>query len=256
LHVRKFSRAVEHPIRRQADADAVAADGSNRPARDLERQTDAAVDAAAVPVGAQVDDRVEELLDEVAVGGVQLDTVEAGIEREPCRGHIGLDGNGDVGLAHCAGWAVRLHAQGVGVHLARTDRGTRPQHLGTGRQVGHMRHPAAMHQLHEDLAALGVYGRRRGLPRVHLLRVVQPGDAGIAQAIGAGRGAFGDDQTGRRTLPVVGGHQRIRCVPGRRATAGHRRHHDAVGQMQGSCVEGVEQHRGIPGVGRSRSRHV
>jgi len=51
-------------------ADSDWADGGHRGACDLQRQTVATVVAAAVIVGAQVDQRVEELLDQIAVGAM------------------------------------------------------------------------------------------------------------------------------------------------------------------------------------------
>ena len=52
--------------------------GSADGADDLERETDAVFEAAAVLVGTVVGERGEELVEQIAVGGVDLDEVEAG----------------------------------------------------------------------------------------------------------------------------------------------------------------------------------
>ena len=81
---------------------------------DLAQEAGAVVKAAAVVVGAGVDQRREELVDEIAVGGVDFDEFEAGLEgadRRPAakawtmRGdafdgeRFGLDGFRGEGLA-------------------------------------------------------------------------------------------------------------------------------------------------------------
>ncbi len=242
LHLGERTGAVEHAVGREPHAHAVAADGGHRGARDLQRQAVAAFVAAAVAVGAQVDQRVEELLDQVAVGAMQLDAVEAGVHGELRGGHVFVDDLCEVVVGHRARRAVRLHAQRVGVHLTGAHGAAGPEYLGTGRQVGHMRYAAAVHELHEDLAVLCVDGRRGGLPRVRLRRVEQPGDAWVAQAVGAGRGALGDDQAGRRALAIVRGHQCIRRVLGCGPAACQWRHHHAVGELQRAGGKLVEQH--------------
>ena len=247
LHLRKLTRAVEHTVRREPDADTIAADGRDRGARNLQRQPVAGVDAAAVAIGPHIDQRVQELLDQVAVGAMELDTVEPGVQRQLRGGHVLLHGLRDVGFGHGAWRAVGLHAQRIGEHLAGARGRARPQHLGTGRQVGRVRHAAAVHELHEDLAAVlatvRVHGSRRRFPAIHLCRVVQPRNARVAQAVGAWRGALGDDQSCARALAVVRGHQGIWRVLGRGPAARHRRHHHAIGQMQRAGRERVEEHR-------------
>jgi hypothetical protein len=66
--------------RRQADAGAAAADGLGHGRHHFQQQAGAVLDAAAVVVGAVVGAGLEELVDQVAVGGVDLDAVEAGAD--------------------------------------------------------------------------------------------------------------------------------------------------------------------------------
>ena len=79
LHLGKRASAVEHAVGRKPDANPVVPDSSNRCARNLQRKAVAALVAAAVPIGTQVDQRIEELLDQVAVGAMQFNAIEARI---------------------------------------------------------------------------------------------------------------------------------------------------------------------------------
>lgn len=131
-------------------------------------------------------ERRELTRDQVAVCTVQFDPVEARIQRQLRGPRIFLDGVVEVGLGHRSRRTVRLHAQRIREHLAWGHGHAGPEHLGAGRQVGDMRHPAAVHQQHEDFAALGVDRSRHSFPSIHLGLVVQAGDARIAEAVGAG----------------------------------------------------------------------
>lgn len=75
----------------QADARAVGADGVDHGAGDFEREARAVLDAAAVRVGAHVADVLRELVDQVAVGRVDLDAVEARGDRVARRLRVVVD---------------------------------------------------------------------------------------------------------------------------------------------------------------------
>ena len=154
------------------------------------------MNAIAVGVAALVHTGVEKLLDQVAVGGVQFNAVKTGFDRQSCGLGIFFDRGGDVFVGHGARRAVRLHALCVGVHLARAGDWHGTNDLRACGQVGSMRHTAGVHQLQRDLSALGVHRISHQFPAPHLIRVEQAGDSRIAQTIGRGRGALGDDQTG------------------------------------------------------------
>ena len=151
-------------------------------------------------------------------------------------------GVGDVGRVHRPRGAVRLHALGVGIHLAGADGGRRPNDLRAGRQVRRMGHPARVHQLHEDLSALGVDRVGDSLPSAHLGFIEEARDARVAEAVGRRRGALGDDQAGRRALAVVLGHQGVGRVGIDGAAARHRRHDGAVGELNRGRHERFEEH--------------
>src|SRR5690606_30920326 len=121
-------------VGRNAHGDAVGADAGGGAAGGLEGEAGAAFDGAAPAVVAAVGGGVEELVDEVAVGAVQLDAVEAGFEGEG--GGVLELGQGllDVGLGHGLGDGVRLRALLDGEHLAGGGDGGGGQDAGAGGQ--------------------------------------------------------------------------------------------------------------------------
>ena len=175
---------------------------------------------------------------------MQLHPVKGSLDGQTARLGEFLQGVRDLGLGHGLGFGVRLHALGIGPHLARAHTTDRTEHPGAGRQVGLVRHAAGVHELHHDLAALSVHGVGHQLPALNLLVVVEPGDAGIAQAIGRRRGALRDDEAGRGPLLVVGGHQGVGGGRLHGAAAGHGVHDGAVGQRERAQRKRFKQHEG------------
>src|SRR5207342_541372 len=82
-------QVVEGVEGRQADAHALAADGGDDRIDDLEHEATAVLAAATVFVFTSVALRVQELREQVAVGRVQLDAVDAGGDREFGGAHEG-----------------------------------------------------------------------------------------------------------------------------------------------------------------------
>jgi hypothetical protein len=74
--------AVEHAVGRQPDPDPVRTDGRDRGTGHLERKAIAAFDAVAVIVAAPIHIGIQELLDQIAIGGMQLDAIEARFDGE------------------------------------------------------------------------------------------------------------------------------------------------------------------------------
>src|SRR5271167_501206 len=73
-----LARAVGNAIGREPHADAIGAPDVDGSLRDLQEKAHAVLDSAAIAVGAQIAARLQKLLDQVAVGAMDLDPVEAG----------------------------------------------------------------------------------------------------------------------------------------------------------------------------------
>ena len=171
----------------------------------------------------------EELVQQVAVGGVQLDAVEAG--RDGALG--GVDELGDdagqlVGLER-ARLLVVLHAVGREDLALRGDR-----RGGDGPRAGDARvaDAAGVHELGDDLPAAGVDGVGDQAPAGDLLVGVQARGVRVALADRRGLRALGDDQAGAGALGVVLGDEGRRGLARARAVARQGRHDEAVGQGQ------------------------
>jgi hypothetical protein len=108
-----------------------------------------------------------------------------------------------------AGRGLVLHLLLVGPHLTFGGDGGGGHAFGTLGQVEGVEHAAGVHELDENVAAVVVYGLRDALPVGGLLLVEQAGNAGVAQAVGRGRHAFGDDEAGGGALAVVLSHQLV-----------------------------------------------
>ena len=217
------------------------ADGRGDRGRDLDDEACAALGRAAVGVGADVAAVREELLQQVAVGRVQLDAVEPRVDgaaggvdelRDDAGQLVGLEG---------ARLDEVLHAVGREDLAGGPDRG-RPDR----RQAGDRRvaDAAGVHELRDDRAAARVHGVGDQAPARDLLVGVQARRARVALADRGGLRALGDDQPGAGALGVVLGVQRGRDAAGAGAVARHRRHHEAVGELELAEAVGGEQVRG------------
>ena len=119
-------------------------------------------------------------MDQVAVGGVHLDAVEAGLDRVAGGADVLLDDGGDlVGLEGARG-RVRLLAVG-GDHLAGRGDGARRDDLLAAGVVG-VRDAAGVHELGDDAAAVGVHGVGDAAPAGELLVGVDAGGVQVALA--------------------------------------------------------------------------
>ena len=109
--VDNVAHVVEVAARREAHADAVGAPDAGDRLGDLEQEARAVDQAATVAVGAAVGAVAQKLVDQVAVGAVQLDAVEAGRLGEPgALLELGDDGR-DLVARQGAGRDERLRAR-------------------------------------------------------------------------------------------------------------------------------------------------
>ena len=243
LHLRVGRHVVEGAVGRKPDADLVLADRVAHRLGHLEPKAGAVLDRTAIFVGALVGIGPDELLDQITIGAVKLDAVEAGGDGVLRRVDILLDRGLDVGRRHRVRGGVRLQPFGVGVHLTgRSDR-RRPHDLGAGGQIVRMADASGVHELNEDLGAAGVHCCGHLLPALDLGRREDAGNARIAEPVRRRRRSFGDDQAGAGALRVILHHQRVRHIVGR-ATARQRRHHQVILQRQWAqrCFRVQERH--------------
>ena len=185
---------------------------------------------------------VQELIDEVAVGTVDLHPVEARLDG--IGGGLGviLDQPGDLGFGQGAGHLVDqvAHAR----HSAFMGDGGGGQYLGIVEEgVGETAH---VPQLGEDLAAVGVHGAGYLLPSFDLLGAVEPRRVGVALAVRTDDGGFGDDEADVGAAAVVGGHLFGWHQSRARHAAGEGSHHETVREGE-SVVETVRLKQGIHG---------
>jgi hypothetical protein len=175
--------------------------------------------------------RLQELLDQIAVGAMDLDAVEAGLERVGGTFPKTLDHAGDLmGLERPRrfirrGLAFRRHRHQVrNGHRRRRHR----QHA-AGLERG-MRHPPDMPELEENQAAFGVHGIDDVPPAPDLRFRIDAGRAGIAASCRHDRRGLGDDQAARRgALAVIFTVQRPRGkARSFRPHPGQGRHCDAM----------------------------
>ena len=212
----------------------------DRPGR-LDQQPDPVLDRAAIIVVAQIGAVAQELVDQIAIGGVELDPVEAGRDRigggpgiiveqarylvQPKRPRLGirlppLIGMGLVGRGGGGGGDGRLAAEEAG-----------------------MDDPAHVPELAEDPPARLVHRLDDRLPRLPLLLGPDAGRIGPAEALAAHSGRLGDDQAGARALAIIFGHQLGRHMLAGGPAAGQRRHDDSVGAEHGAQLDRVEEGR-------------
>eukprot|EP01022_Parablepharisma_sp_SALTPOND_P021765 TRINITY_DN435_c1_g1_i1.p1 TRINITY_DN435_c1_g1~~TRINITY_DN435_c1_g1_i1.p1 ORF type:complete len:1304 (+),score=494.29 TRINITY_DN435_c1_g1_i1:15351-19262(+) len=232
----------------EADAHAFAGDHRGDRVHHFQQQTGAVLDAAAVGVGTQVGLVAQELVQQVAVGGVDLDTVEAGLDGQLRRRLVLRNDARQFGQFQRARGDEGLEA-GFGEGIAFRLDGRRGDRQGVLRlQVG-MGDAADVPQLQEDVAALGMHGVGHLLPGGDLGLVVDAGGEGIALALRRDLGGLGDDEAGAGALGVVLGSQFAGNVAGLRAAAGQRGHDDTILQLDGAQLYGFEQVAALAGDG-------
>ena len=215
---------------------------------DLLVEADAVARAAAVLVGALVRVRRPELVEQVAVGAVDLNGVKARLERADGGGHERVLDRDQLVGGELAGRRVGALAAVERQHLTLRRHGRRGDRtLGVVR-VAALVERAGVDELHADLRAGGMDGVDDELPGV-ALRVV--GEAGLEvvalRVLLIDVGGLDDDQpeAAGRELGVVVGHLLRGTAVIRRADTRHRRHRQAVLQLERAERGGLEQDRRI-----------
>ncbi|SVJ78982.1 Uncharacterised protein [Klebsiella pneumoniae] len=240
---------VDRAPGRQAQADALGTDRGDQRVDDLQQEPRAVLQATAIGIAASVAGAGEELVDQVAIGAMQFDQVEAGVERVACgadefvadpadvfQGHFPRRVGGRHGPA-----ALAIGDEHLGLGL---DRRGRDRRLAAGLQRA-MRHAPDMPELRGDQSAGGVHRLGDLAPAGQLRLAVDTGGVGVALAEAGNLRALADDQPGAGALRIVesvqGGRHVARLL---RPGAGHRRHDDAVAQGQVAYGERGEEQVG------------
>jgi hypothetical protein len=167
-----------------------------------------------------------ELIDEVAVGGVDLDTVETGLPRALRGPRVLFDRVGDVPPCHLPRPDV-CPFSGWRAGFADGRDGGRAQGRISILKI-RMRYATRVPQLQEDSSATLVDRIRHDLPAGDVRVRVDSRRSLPAVAPGGDRGSFGDDESGGCALRAILGHQRIRGPRRPCPAPRHRRHDDAA----------------------------
>jgi hypothetical protein len=188
--------------------------------------------------------RLQKLLDQVAVGSVNLDAVEAGSKRILRRLPIGVDNAGNLRRLERARRLVRhrLAVGGPGFQVCDRYRRRRDRQRAARLERG-MRHAPDMPELQKNDSAPGVNGVDHLAPARDLLLGIDAGHTGAAEPGFHHRRRFGDQQPARRrALRVILGVQRSRrergfCRPHPR----QRRQRETVLELIGTDLEPRKQ---------------
>ncbi|MNJ25274.1 hypothetical protein D3C77_197160 [compost metagenome] len=238
----RVERHVEQlPVRRDANPHPMGANPGNDRINHFKDKAQATFQRiGAIAIGAVIDQGVEELLDEVAVGAMDFNAIETGFNGV-VRG-LGkvFDHPGDF-LGGQRAWRrsgdkARFTLGGIAEgdcplgNLAGGTDGSLAVELDRG-----VRHAPHMPELGKHLAANAVNGVSDQLPALNLLRGVDPRIEQIALAFTGDRRAFRNDQAGRATLGVMQRHLLGGDVL-RRPRTGHRGHDETVVQRQSGKV--------------------
>ena len=205
----------------------------------FQQQAGTVGNAAAVRTAAVVDAVAQKLLEQIGVGGVNLDTVETGLDG--AAGSVTVVGHhcGELVVAQGAGGGNRYEAvAGVGLGVGDPVGGGHGRRsVGQQRAMGNAAH---VPELDDDASAGSVHRVGDRTPGGDLLRRVDARRVEIALGHGADLTGFGNDQAGAGTLGVVLGHHRCGDAAGG-AVARQRSHDDAIGEGDVTDPDGIEQ---------------
>ena len=232
--------ALRFAIGRQPDADPVLAPYIDQRGQHFAQDPGAVFGAAAIFVFAQIGAVAQELVDQIAIGGVKLDPVEAGLLRILGRLAVILDDARDVldGGRSCL---FIVLAAFECVRVARRGRRAGGNRRIAAEEIG-MHQPAHVPHLQHDQPAFIVDRLSHLLPALDLFIAPDTGGGGPAQSFDADPRGFGDDQPGTCPLPVICRHHLV----GHRSRLGRtppreRCHENPVRGFEGTHGERLEQ---------------
>ena len=223
-------------------ADAAGAPDRNDRICHVEHQARAIFDRAAVAVGSLVAAVLQELIEQIAIGAVNLDAVETGRLRVlgalTKRLHHARQ---LLGLQRSRRRVGTLRAQQAHMSLRRDGAGRNGKRAAVIARVGDA---SDMPQLQQHPAACRVHGVGDLPPAVDLLLRPDARSMGIPDPHRRHRGRLGNDHARAGALRVIGAHQRVRNPPrSARPVPRQRRHEDAVRKAKIADSDGLEKGR-------------
>jgi len=203
---------------RDAHAGALSTNRSGHRVDDLEQEPHTALDAASISVRALVGAVAQELIDQIAVRAMYLDTVEAGGKRVPRSLRMLRDDAADLGCLKRAWRGNLLEAVCREGFCVRPNGGRRNRQDIAGLEGG-MGDAPDMPELEHHAAATSMDCTGYAFPACDLLGAVDARRADIALALGRDLGCFRDDKSGAGPLGVIQRAQRGGHVAGARAAS-------------------------------------
>src|SRR5215469_5155860 len=241
------SDVVLHVLRRDAQAGAFGTNRGGHRVDNLEQEPYTVLDAASISVRALVGTVAQELIDQISVRAMYLDTVEAGRKRVPRSLRILRNDAGDLGRLKRA-WRGDLLKAVCREGFCVRPNGGRRDRQGTARLEGGMGDAPDMPELGHHAAATGMDCTGHAFPACDLLGAVDTRRADIALALGRDLGCFRDDESGAGPLGVIQRAQRGGHVAGARPASSQGRQDYTVRQRVRSSFDGGEEiPRGVSG---------
>ena len=223
----------------QPDRNTVRAPHRDKPLQHLAHEAGAVLHRAAILIFAQIGIAAQKLINQIAVGAVELNPIETRRLGVFCGVAIIFDHAGNFRHTQCMGLLVRLASRWRMGMIRRSRCRSRNARL-AAEEIG-MNQPAHMPQLQDDPAASGVHCCGHQLPACNLRIGPDPRSRRPAKSFYADPGCFTDDQPGPGALAVIVRHHRSGDETGIGAPAGQWGHHDAIGRVNRAKLDRLEQ---------------
>src|SRR5262245_34039288 len=227
-------------LRRDAQAGALGTNRSGHRVDDLEQKPHTVLDAASISVRALVGTVAQELIDQISVRAMYLDTLEAGRKRVPRSLRKLRDDAGDLGCLKRAWRGDLLEAVCREGFCVRPNGGWCDRQSTAGLEGG-MGDAPDVPELEHHAAATGIDCTGHAFPAFDLLGAVDTRRADIALALGRDLSCFRDDESGASPLGVIQRAQRGGHVAGARTASSQGRHDNTVRQRERSYFDGGEE---------------
>ena len=229
--------ALHEDVGRETNAYPGHSDFGAHPLQHVRHEAQPVLDRTTVLVGAEVGAVAQELIDEIAVGAVDLDAVEAGLDRVARRSGIVADNPLDFVVVESARRNVGLLAF---VGMSEVWRFRRRGTYGPATAEIWMNEASHVPKLRYDPAARVMNRRGHSLPPFNLIRAPQSRRIRPPETLAADPGRLRDDEASRRALRIISGNKVVRDALAVGAGACQRRHRDPVGKVQRPELERVE----------------